>query len=653
MEEDVVNLEIESAIMLPFQIGDYLDVYEKRYKLNKMPTVAKEGAKRFKYNVVFEGLQYDLINTVFLLGKDTMLDSLTADIDTFLDLIISNLDRIYSNLWEVGVIPASSATKNLTFGECNCLEALQLVCETYKTEFDITTVSGVNYINIREREVYFTTPFSIGKTGGLYKITRELSDTYPYITRMFVFGSSENLGNSYRHSRLCLSTKTKDTSYLQSSNSGVPMIEGIKIYDDIKPERTGTISTKVSELEFIDSSMNFDLSERWKKRAVMYSDGSSWYEDYGIWLVKKGLTDNIENQTIYDNDVYGTTKYLIGEECRISFQTGQLAGYEFALYKYGYEHADKRFRIVSFKDENGNEFPHPTNAAFQFRVGDKYIILNISMPDTYITDAETRLGTAAAADFAITEKPLYKYAIDISPLYIKILRAAASSAINLFTVGDYAKIIDTDFNVNAYFRIIEYKRNVLNINDINIVLSEKRGYNVMEAMYVDVRENKRAVYANKLNDPFRAQENYRSTGDVLNRVYASASYDKIDGVQIEIKDSGDVEYGGELYRDENNQVCVYVITQTIITDKDILEIPVGTTAVIEAYMNPNIAKENEIEATVTSNLKISIIEQYYDANFNLVFKFTVKGENISDSETLTLTSTYDNTVTKEIPVTVT
>ena len=264
MDEDVVNLEIMSSVMLPFQIGDYITVYEKVYKLNNMPTVTKTAAKRFKYNVVFEGLQYDLINTVFLLGKDTMLDSLSADIDTFLELIVSNLDRVYSGLWAIGITPASSPIKNLTFSDSNCLEALQVICEEYKTEFDITTVSGVNYINIRVRAVYFTTPFSIGKSGGLYSITRELSDTYPYITRMFVFRSSENLGNSYRHSRLCLPTKTKDTSYLQSTILGVPIKEGIKVYEDIKPERTGSVTTKVDELTFIDNNMTFDLMERWK-----------------------------------------------------------------------------------------------------------------------------------------------------------------------------------------------------------------------------------------------------------------------------------------------------------------------------------------------------------------------------------------------------
>ena len=200
--------------------------------------------------------------------------------------------------------------------------------------------------------------------------------------------------------------------------------------------------------------------------------------------------------------MYGNKKYLIGTETRIHFQTGQLAGYEFQLADY--EHTTKQFTLKRFTDENGNEFPHPNNSAFQFQVGDKYIILNISMPDAYITDAETRLNAAAAADFAVTQKPLFKYAIDISPLYIKTLRVAAGGAINLFTVGDYAKIVDADFDVNAYFRIIEYKRSILNINDIDIILSDKRGFNMWEQTVQDVRDNKRALELNKMFDVFKS-----------------------------------------------------------------------------------------------------------------------------------------------------
>jgi hypothetical protein len=647
MQEDVVTMEVESVKMLPFQLGDYIEVFEKTYKINKFPECTKTANKKFRYTVIFEGLQYNLINTAFLLGKDTMLDSLTADIDTFLALIITNLNRVYPSLWAAGSTPISSSVKNLTFGsESNCLEALQKVCEEYSQEFDITTVSGVNYINIRKREVYFTSPFSIGKSGGLYSIKRTLSDTYPFITRLFVFGSNENLGNAYRHTRLCLPSKNKDNSYLETSILGQPVIEGTKIYEDIKPEREGTITGIDGAFSFYDSSMDFDLKAIWQKRNVMWWDGTQFVNDYTVWLTRRGLTDSSANQTIYDDSVYTNTKYLLnGENAKVHFQTGQLAGYDLEIIDY--DHSTKKFTIKQFADENGNLFPHEKNAAFQFDTGDKYILLDIALPETYITAAETALQTKAAEYFAITEKPLFQYEIDISPLKIKLLRAAAGGAINLFTIGDYAKIVDSDFAVNDYYRIIEYVRNIININDIKIVLSDEKKVNLWEKMFEAQKESKRVIEVNKLNLINRTVQNFKTTMEVYSNVFNSLKL--IDGEKIEIKPQAEASINNELYYDNTNTVKIYKVPVTIQTDKESDEIMVGEQSVVTAYISPNVAKQNEIDVSVTANLSIISITESYDSSLNLVFTVTVQG-NAEGNEEITLTSATDSSITKNIAI---
>ena len=97
---------------------------------------------------------------------------------------------------------------------------------------------------------------------------------------------------------------------MQSSILGVPIKEGIKVYDDIKPERIGSVTIKVDELTFIDNNMTFDLSERWKKRGVFYYVDGIWQNDYLNWLDKKRLSDNEENQRIYDNVCTATKNIL-------------------------------------------------------------------------------------------------------------------------------------------------------------------------------------------------------------------------------------------------------------------------------------------------------------------------------------------------------
>ena len=649
MQEDVVTMEVESVKMLPFQLGDYIEVFEKTYKINKFPECTKTASKRFRYTVIFEGLQYDLINTSFQLGKDTMLDSLTADIDTFLALIITNLNRVYPSIWAAGSTPIfSSSVKNLTFGsESNCLEALQKVCEEYSQEFDITTVSGVNYINIRKREVYFTSPFSIGKSGGLYSIKRTLSDTYPFITRLFVFGSNENLGNCYRHTRLCLPSKNKDDSYLETSILGQPVIEGTKIYEDIKPEREGTITGIDGAFSFYDSSMDFDLKAIWQKRNVVYWDGSTFLNDYSTWLTRRNLSNTAENQAIYDNSVYGNTKYLIGDNAKVHFQTGQLAGYDLEIIDYN--HSTKKFTIKQFADENDSVFPDPDNGAFQFNTGDKYILLDIALPETYITAAETALQTKAAEYFAITEKPLFQYEIDISPLKIKLLRAAAGGAINLFTIGDYARIVDADFAVNDYYRIIEYVRNIININDIKIVLSDEKKINLWEEVLEAQKESNRVIDINKLNIINRTVQNFKTTLEVYSNVFNS--FKLIDGVKIDIKPQAEASINNELYYDNTNTVKIYKVPVTIQTDKESDEITVGEQSVLTAYISPNVAKQNEIDVSVTENLSIISITESYDSSLNLVFTITVQGD-AEGNEEITLTSATDSSISKIISINV-
>lgn len=646
MQEDVVSLDVESVNMLPFQIGDYITVYEKIYKLNNFPEIKKTGANRFSYNIVFEGLQYDLFNTAFLLGKDTMLDSLMSNASGCVDIIITNLNRVYVGLWAKGTVTATSI-KNITFGEINCLEALQKVCEEHNLEFDITTVSGVNYINVRIKEVYYTTPFSIGKTGGLYSLNRKNSNTYPFVTRLWTFGSEENLGNSYRHTRLCLTGKTKDDSYIETSILGQPygIKEALKIFET-KPQRTGVISTIVDYRTFTDSTMDFDLNERWRKRGVLY--GST--DDYLVWTTLKAVPDTAENRAIYDSSVYPNHKYLLNQtKPKLHFQTGQLAGYELECL---YEHSTKTFTVVQLIDENGYKFPDADNDAFQLTAGDTYIILDISVPNSYILAAETALEAEAEAYFAVTEKPLFQYEIEISPMRIKALRIAGGNVVNLFTVGDYAKITDADFAVDAYYRIIEYTRSITNSNDIKITLSDKRGYNPFQAIFDVVKQDKKAINDNKLKDVNRTIRNSLTSGEVISEVYNTSMM--IDSEKVEVVDEASASIDKELFYDSSNVVKVFRTTKSIISDKESETVGEGLQVIIIARMNPQTTKETDLYITkneTTGGIEYSYMESYDTNNYH-IYTITVTGVS-AGAASLEIQSITYSTITKSIPITVT
>lgn len=133
-------------------------------------------------------------------------------------------------------------------------------------------------------------------------------------------------------------------------------IEAVAINEDIYPkggtsEVPPTVTTKVSEYKFTDSGIDFDLNEK---------------------------------------DIEGNTIYLFaGVEPRINFTSGNLSGYSFAMKAF--TTATNEIEIVPYTDDNGQKLPDEDNAAFQFTTGDTYVITEIKMPDSYITQAEEDL----------------------------------------------------------------------------------------------------------------------------------------------------------------------------------------------------------------------------------------------------------------------
>ena len=332
---DTVEISVESANKLNFYIGDKITVIGRDYTLNTPAKERKLSERKFIYDLVFEGVQYDLLRVSYSVNVDTTSnqiqdlsgDSLTGDLKMFLDVLLSNANRVFPGKWVLGTYPTDTETKTLTFGDSdNCLSVLQSLCSegNYNTEFSIGIApNGVRTLNIGATGNVFLYTFQYGKGKGLYELTREKVSSSNIVTRLSVYGSSRNINTSkYRAFRLCLPGKTKGQSYLESATgiASYGVWEQTKNFEEIYPRRTGTISALGdSELKFVDSSMNFDLNEK---------------------------------------DLSGNTLYLIpGAAAKIHFNTGNLAGYEFEITTY--DHSTKTFTLRPFTDENGYTFPSP------------------------------------------------------------------------------------------------------------------------------------------------------------------------------------------------------------------------------------------------------------------------------------------------------
>lgn len=478
---DTVAITVKSATPLTFHLGDQIDVYGKTYTLNQLPGIKKTGNRNFEYTLTFEGVQYELIDVQFLLPDDTVLDSFTGDLEDFLGILIGNLTRVYPGKWVLGVYPANTEYKTLTYTEKNCLEVLQDLCEQYSTEFEITQANGVRTLNIKTAGVNFPYTFRYGRTGGLYELTRQNINSKNVVTRLYVYGGSSNLGDKYRYTRLCLPGKAKNASYIEDAAAiaAYGLKENTKIFDDIRPERYGEVTAAGSAYyAFKDATMNFDLNEK---------------------------------------DSAGNTKWLIdGATAKVKFTTGNLAGYEFDIHKY--DHATKEIQVVPFTDETGMRFPSETSAAFQFGVGDKYFFTDINLPDTYKTDAENKL--LAEGNKAITEysQPQVQYGLSIDENFIRQF-AGELTVVNLFAVGDYIPVEDEDIGVNKSVRITAFTRDLLREYKYNITLGDSVTKTTITRVIEDLQKIDNVIEINDLADPSKARRNWKASQEVLANVF--------------------------------------------------------------------------------------------------------------------------------------
>lgn len=487
LSDDVVTVTVSSAVPLPVDIGDRIKVYGRTYTANQLPEPGKNGLRRYEYDITFEGLQYGLIDAQYKLPPDAYGDTYYSDLYGHLRVLVWNANRVQPNKWRLGSCPAEGTTdyKNLTTSSRNCLQVLQDICSEWNVEFEITPGNGFNTINIKEKAGVthaFTLRYGRGK--GLYSLKRTNVNNAGLTTRLFVYGGQDNLGQNYGHTRLCLPNTDRLTSFLEDAKAiaqyGVK--ENEKVYD-IKPERVGEVTAiGPDEITFSDTTAGdnamFDLNAK-------KPDGS--------------------------------TRYLLdGVAAKIKFQTGQLAGYEFDVHKY--DHATRTFILNRFTDENGMVFPSATSGAFQISKGDKYIITEIQLPESYITAAENKLAEAAKKDFPAVTQPQVSYKLTLSEDFL-IKTFGQEVEAEIFHVGDYINVKDEELGINKAVRIVRIERNLLKRHTYEITLSDTVTKSTTVRVLNEIDDINDVININKLADPTRARRRWMATQELLNMVF--------------------------------------------------------------------------------------------------------------------------------------
>lgn len=493
--EDTIAITVVSPFPQSYGIGDVITVFGRDYRLNRLPKVSKTGMQEYQYDLEFEGIQYDLmrvtydvnINTTNNQLQDIQGDSLTGDLKRFMEVLISNANRVFPGKWALGVCPETDGDNTLTFSESdNCLSVLQTLCseDKFGVEFEIERVNGVYVINIK-KNIGQTLPFVLeyGKGKGLYSISRENVSSSNIVTRLKVYGSTENITSKYRADRLCMFGKDKASSYIEKADAVAKygIFEGRKNFD-IKPTFTGKVSSVVDGdvLSFIDTSFPFDI--------------------------------NAKNAS-------GETLYLIsGVSAKVHFNSGNLAGYEFEVHAY--DHATHKFTLVKQTDDRGNVFPSETSPAFQISQNDTYKVLDIAYSRDIEEAAEKKLAEEGNKYYDQNSQPKVQYSVNVTKAFIENKLALSDGITNVFAPGDYLPIKDDEIGVDKSIRIKSFTRNVLDPYDYSLTISDTQTKgDITTRVISDLVDIDKVLTINNLKDPAQARANWRSSREVLNMVF--------------------------------------------------------------------------------------------------------------------------------------
>lgn len=481
MGEETASLTFSAYEKIEFHIGDKITIFGRDYFLSTEPVTEKINSRLFNYTLVFFSLKYILSDIqLFFYDNDNELTIPDFDImgnaSTCLDAIIANANRIDSG-WTKGDVD-DTEVKLISFSSVNCLEAVSKIADEFELEYWIDSDKSIHFT---ERKPVSGYSFAYGQAQGLRNIKRSILEGGSLCTRLYVKGSTQNLPKNYRSGQKNLRI---DVPYLEKNTS----IYGVKEHTetfDIFPKYEGTV-TAISETDFnifSDANLDFDLNA---------------YNEYGTTVLKAGVT------------------------AKIIFQTGQLAGYTIELLEAGgFNSATKTFYLNRVKDEADIVVP---SELLRPAIGDKYIIVDIMMPEAYVLAAETLLKTKAQEYLDKNSKERFQYNVVSDPFYFE------AQNVNI-PLGSTVHFIDSDFGLDDDIRVIGKKTNVQDQYSVELELSEETQVSSIVKSYYEQQKTQNTIINNLKYNAEQARRNYLFGREFHDKVFDGEDYFKAENIK--------------------------------------------------------------------------------------------------------------------------
>lgn len=534
---------IYSPTPIEWQIGDYVDYHRTglRYKLFSLPQ-PKKVARRGEYGAAFEysNVQFyaatkELEIAPFrdVVARDNKIHfSTRADVSTFEDVhgiarrIQECMDDIFPDSWRIEVYESDddnlnallSETKEFSVSGGSCLEALSQIYETWKNVGWIHTYDSANDINVitigraNVRDAENTSDaFVYGMGNGLTSIKKATANEGEFATRLYVYGSERNIQTRYYNGKDILNKDSVDIRNLMlpleewGKTDGLPDARKAFLQaDDAIVEKYGLIPRTIyfdgNENEEIYPSIVGLTEGKVRAEMIALGEGDSEYlppdteERLDKVVSESHHDDNGDKESI---EKYPTFILFINQlgfnlaeqgkltsegQAVISMKSGACAGREFVVRKHLTDFTHPQVTLERFWDESlGMGFP---NNIYPIKSGDEFAILDIPMPEFYITLAEDRVLEAGRKKLEDYTRVSAYYEPGINSIKIregKILKA-----------GMYMQVQDEDI----------------------IDTADNKDYVLIDSLTID-EKSEVPIYKVTLREQKRSARNYAALEDMI------------------------------------------------------------------------------------------------------------------------------------------
>lgn len=458
MAEHGLSFSYGNVASLGLRVGDTFTYKGEEYTLNQVEDFKKMSRFVSSFDFVFEGSRHTLTN-LFLDHLGARKFSFSGTAEEWLHLFVDCANSKTSG-WSVGEFEDLGRV-TVEFDSTYILDALTMVAQAMKAEWGIKG----KVISLKKT---VGTPraltFEYGKGKGLYSLTRKSLQDKKIVTRAYARGGDKNLPKG-------MFNYFTIPGYVEKNTALYRIREGEFIDEEIYPKRTGTV-TAVAQIDkklfsISDSSIDFDLNGQ-----------------------------RIEGETTY-----------------IVFKSGLLEGNQFEITSYNA--STKTIRFKANDEGNDNWFPTETVHA---EVGDKYTLIGIRMPQSYIDAAAAELTTKRQEYLDSNSVPRVVYELEVDFIHLARLDTNLDA-------GDIIRLKDAEKGIDAEIRITEvsypaiYPDVIENGMSFDAVIGNEVTYTLFEKIQNDIKEQKEVVTQYNKQSWERDRRNIQALTEFRSKVF--------------------------------------------------------------------------------------------------------------------------------------